>query len=203
VDMHLLTAIEAVNGGSELHGLSGIPFWDKELNQGCRLTGIGGSDNHRPMDPADHMSSIGMPTTVVYASELSTPAILDGIRAGHVFIDLEGTRDRLLEFTAGAEGAQAQAGDAIQAKNGAQVQLQLHVAHAAGGKIRWIEDGKEMPGGSSEEITSDDQRFSVMWTSDGHRHWFRAEVAGADGKLWLVGNPVYVNWDSENECAAH
>ncbi len=203
VDMHLLTAVEAVNGGSELHGISGIPFWDKELNQGCRLTGIGGSDNHRPMEPLDHMSSIGMPTTVVYASELSTPAILDGIRAGHVFIDVEGTRDRMLEFTASIKGAQAEAGDAIRANNGADMRLQLHVTHAAGGKIRWIEDGKEVSPAGSAEIVSDDQKFSLAWTSDGRRHWFRAEVTGADGKLWLVGNPVYINWDRENQCAAH
>jgi hypothetical protein len=200
VNMRLLTAVEAVNGGSELHGISGIPFWDKELNQGCRLTGIGGSDNHRPMEPLDHMSSIGMPTTVVYASELSTPAILDGIRAGHVFIDLEGTRDRMLEFGASAGDAQARAGDAIRANNGGKVQFQLHVTHAAGGKIRWIEDGKEVSSAGSAEIASDDQQFSLAWRSDGRRHWFRAEVTGADGKLWLVGNPVYVNWDRENAC---
>lgn len=203
VDIHLITAVEAVNGGSELYGLSGIPFWDKELNEGCRLTGIGGSDNHRPMEPLDHMSSIGMPTTVVYATELSMPAVLDGIRAGHVFIDLEGTRDRVLAFSASTEGAQAQAGDTMQAKNGAGVQFQLHVTHAAGGKIRWIEDGKDTPGNGSGEITSDDQQFSLAWTSDDHRHWFRAEVAGADGKLWLAGNPVYVNWDRDNKCAGH
>jgi len=203
VDMHLLTGVEAVNGGSEREGLSGIPFWDKELNEGCRLTGIGGSDNHRPMEPLDRMSSIGMPTTVVYASELSTPAILNGIRAGHVFIDLGGTRDRMLEFSASADGAQAQAGDAMQAKNGAEVQFHLHVTHAAGGKVRWIEDGKEVSGSGSAEITSEDQQSSLPWTSDGGRHWFRAEVTGADGKRWLVGNPVYVNWDRDNKCGAH
>ena len=53
VDMHLLTGVEAVNGGDEQHGISELPFWNKELNRGCRLTGIGGSDNHRPMQPLD------------------------------------------------------------------------------------------------------------------------------------------------------
>jgi len=35
-----------MNGGSEQHGLSDLPFWNRELNEGCRLTGIAGSDNH-------------------------------------------------------------------------------------------------------------------------------------------------------------
>src|ERR1035438_9648593 len=60
----LLTAVEAVNGGSVKSGISDVPFWNKELNRGCRLTGIGGSDNHRPMQPLDQQGSIGSPTTV-------------------------------------------------------------------------------------------------------------------------------------------
>jgi hypothetical protein len=33
------------------------------------------------------------------------------------------------------------------------------------------------------------------------RKWlFRAEVAGPDGKLWLIGNPIYINWDVKNDC---
>ena len=134
VNMHLLTAVEAVNGGSEQHGLSDLPFWNKELNQGCRLTGIGGSDNHRPMQPLDQIGSIGSPTTVVYATDLSTPAILDAIRAGHVFIDLEGTHDRLLEFTAHDGDRAALAGDTLTAAQGDAVQFEARVTAALGGK---------------------------------------------------------------------
>jgi hypothetical protein len=203
VDLHLFTAVEAVNGGSELHGLSDIPFWNRQLNNGCRLTGIGGSDNHRPMEPLDHLGSIGSPTTVVYAAELSTPAILAAIRAGQVFIDTQGTRDRLLEVTAHAQGAEAHAGDMLNAARGETVQFNLHVAGAPGGKIRWIEDGQEIAAGSSTAIASADQSFPLAWTSDGGRHWFRAEVTGSDGRLWLLDNPVYVNWDVANPCDAH
>ncbi|HEY1646559.1 MAG TPA: CehA/McbA family metallohydrolase [Terracidiphilus sp.] len=203
VNMHLLTAVEAVNGGSELHGLSDVPFWNKQLNDGCRLTGIGGSDNHRPLTPPDQPSSVGSPTTVIYATELSVPAILAGIRAGHVFIDTQGTRDRLLELTAQTGAQQVHAGDAMTAARGATVDFQLHVTNAAGGKIRWIEDGQEIASAGSAEISSANETFPLTWTSDGRRHWLRAEATGADGKLWLLGNPVYINWDFENACNAH
>jgi len=200
VDMHLLTAVEAVNGGDEQHGISDLPFWNKQLNDGCRLPGIGGSDNHRSMQPLDQVGSIGSPTTVIYATELSTPAILDAIRAGHVFIDLVGTRDRLLEATAQTGDQIVHAGDLLIADQGEKVTFELHIVAAEGGKIRWIEDGQDVPLAGSASVSSADQRLPLPWASDGRRHWFRAEVTGPDGKLWLLGNPIYVNWNISNHC---
>ena len=200
VNMRLLTAVEAVNGGSERSGMSDAPFWNKELDKGCRLTGIGGSDNHRPMQPLDQQGSIGSPTTVVLATELSTPAILAGIRAGHVFIDLTGTRDRLLEETAHFGDQVFHAGDTLEASNGDHVDFSLRVVAAVGGKIRWREDGEEVAQPVSAEVSSTDRTFSWSWVSDGQRHWFRAEVVGTDGKTWLLGNPIYVNWAESNPC---
>ena len=201
VDMDLFTAVEAVNGGSELRGLSDLPFWNKELNDGCRLTGIGGSDNHRPLQPLDQIGSIGSPTTVVYAAELSTPAILDGIRAGHVFIDLAGTHDRILEFTAHSGNQTAHAGDVMHAAQGEAVQFEARVNAAEGGKLLWIEDGQDLVSTAATTISVSSSVQALPWTSDGKRHWFRAQVARPDGKLWLIGNPIYVNWDDSNRCA--
>jgi hypothetical protein len=203
VDMHLLTAVEAVNGGSEQYGISDIPFWNKQLDNGCRLTGIGGSDNHRPMQPLDEIGSIGSPTTVVYATELSTPAILAGIRAGHVFIDLAGTRDRLLEVTARTGDKVVHAGDLLTAPEGEAVNFDLRVTAAAGGTVRWLEDGQELALKTGATVSSADQSVHLAWVSDGRRHWFRAEVAGTGGKMWLLGNPIYVNWELSNPCGDH
>jgi hypothetical protein len=136
VDMHLLTAVEPVNGGTEQYGISAVAFWNTALDSGYRLTGIGGSDNHRPMQPLEQIGSVGSPTTVVYATELSTPAILAGIRAGHVFMDLAGTRDRLLEVTARVRDQVAHMGDLLNVSKGEAAVFDLHVAAAAGGKVR-------------------------------------------------------------------
>lgn len=204
VDMKLVTGVEAVNGGSEQEGLHYVPFWNKQLNRGCRLTGIGGSDNHRAMQPLDQVGSIGSPTTVVYAENLSAPAIIDGIRAGHVFIDIAGTRDRMLEVKAvtggrtGRDGRAVQAGDLLDAGKGAAIDLEAHVIAAKGGVVRWIVDGQSLA--QTSTLTEDDQSISLHWMSDGGRHWLRAQVEGSDGKLWLLANPVYVNWSVANEC---
>ncbi len=203
VDMRLLTGVEAVNGGSQQYGLSDLPFWNRELNRGCRLTGIGGSDNHRPMQPLDRIGSIGSPTTVVYATELSTPAILDGIRAGHVFIDVTGTRDRLLELTARAGSQSIAAGDQLDAAQGEAVEFHARVLAAADGILHWIEDSNDITPASGAAISTAEATQTLPWTSDGRRHWIRAQVAAPDGKLWLIGNPIYVNWDRENECSGN
>ncbi len=152
------------------------------------------------MQPLDQIGSIGSPTTVVYAAELSTPAILDGIRAGHVFIDVSGTDDRLLEATAHAGVHEVEAGDRLDAASGEAVEFKAHLIAASGGTMHWIEDGKDVTPSSGAAISAADTAQTLQWTSDGRRHWFRAQVAGPDGKLWLIGNPVYMNWAVANEC---
>ncbi|MGD0156617.1 MAG: CehA/McbA family metallohydrolase [Terracidiphilus sp.] len=200
VEMRLLTAVEAVNGGEEQYGISSLPYWNKELNLGCRLTGIGGSDNHRPLQPLDQLGSIGSPTTVVYATELSTPAILDAIRAGHVFVDVAGTRDRLLDFTARAATRAASAGDQLDAASGEALEFQVRVTASDGGTLHWIEDGQDVTPKATADLSTAGATQTLPWVSDGRRHWFRAQVTGPGDKLWLIGNPIYINWSVANDC---
>jgi hypothetical protein len=193
VNMGMISAVEAVNGGSELDGTYGIPFWDRELNAGHRLTGIGGSDNHNALSDPDRPSAVGNPTTVVFAANLSTPAILDGIRAGHVFVDATASRDRMLRMTAQMDHTTAQMGDSLQVGPRTSVNFEVQQTGAIGGRISLVEDGRvlDIPPSSNAETGI----LRTQWTSDGNRHWFRAQVNGPDGKLWLIGNPVYINWD--------
>jgi len=193
-DIALVNAIEAVNGGSEDPAYSGIPFWEHQLDLGNRLTAIGGSDSHRPMTPLDKPGSVGRPTTVVYAEELSTPAILAAIRAGHVFIDLTGSPDRILDVTATDGTETARMGDLLDVPAGAQIAFKIEVSGLTEGSVVLLEDGKLL-----QAMTIPSQAQPAMhasWASDGHRHWFRADVVGPDQKLLLLGNPVYMNWKS-------
>lgn len=193
-DMSLLDAVEAVNGGSEDTTYNGIPFWEHQLDLGYRLTAIGGSDNHRPLRPLDRPGSIGRPTTVVYAKELSTPAILAGIRAGHVFLDLTGSSNRMIDLTATCATVDARMGDLLAAARGAQVSFDVHVVGVAGGTVELLEDGKPLKTNEPSILPASGQTVHATWQSDGQRHWFLAEVLGPDQKPWLLGNPIYVNW---------
>jgi hypothetical protein len=171
VDFRRIQAVEAINGGITDGPLSGVAFWEARLNAGFRLTAVGGSDNHdATLDPAKP-SAVGRPTTVVYAQALSQDAILTGLRAGRVFIDVQGTRDRLLDTTYAAG------------------KLTVRVTHAAGGTL--VLKGPAAPLQALAGVLGEDETRTVDIPSS-QTGWVRAEVRGPDGALWLFGNPVYL-----------
>ena len=150
-----------------------------------------GSDNHdATLDPG-RPASVGYPTTVVHAAELSQPAVLAAIRAGHVFVDAQGSRDRTLEVTAASGGRTAEMGDVLAAPAGAPIRFTVRVTHAAGASLSISGNGpKPKLAGQS---FSDNETVSFEVASDGQPHWLRIDVRGPDGKLWLLGNPIYLN----------
>ncbi len=198
-DVGLVGTVEAVNGGAEEGPYSGIPFWEKELNSGHRLTAIGGSDNHNAQIPPDKVGSIGSPTTVVYASELSVKGIIDGIRSGRVFVDLTGSTDRLLDVTAQTGTATAAMGQVLQAPRGATVEIWAHVSASANSEVRILIDGLQTASIPPAPIASSDQSVRSTWQSDGKSHWLRADIVSDSGKLQLLGNPIYINFPEKRD----
>jgi hypothetical protein len=181
-------AIEAVNGADADTPVSGIAFWHQQLDKGLRLTGIGGSDNHDAKLTTASLgrSRIAAPTTVVYARELSLAGIQDGIRAGNVFVDVAGARDRLLEMSATAGSITVPMGGDLKARKGTTVTFKLRLQNAGDATlVEWIRDGKILPNAAT--------RMELMERSDGARHWVRVNVRDVQGHLLLVGNPIYLN----------
>jgi hypothetical protein len=131
---------------------------------------------------------------VVHATALSTPEILGAIRAGHVFVDLTATKGRLLEMHAKSGEQLASMGDVLDAAPEADVTFQMHTADVDGASLVLIEDSNPVAGLTNGKLTGPEQSAEFHWRSDGQRHWFRADVRGPDGKLWLLGNPIYINW---------
>jgi len=193
-DMHLVEAIEAINGVAAEGATSGIPFWQEQLNRGYRITGIAGSDNHNGLAPVPDPGSVGYPTTVVWASELSIARILAAIRAGHVFIDVTGSKDRLLEMSVSLSNLQASMGDALPIASGTAAEFTVHVVGARGGHVEIIEDGTSSSLLADSRIDQDDQSFTFPWKSDGRQHWLRVNVRDHQGQLLLVGNPICINF---------
>ena len=81
-DFGKVDAVEIVNGFHESASWfkpppgNGVPFWEAVLAQGMRPTGVGGGDDHRAGEQFPLHDGVGIPTTVVYAGELSQPAVL-------------------------------------------------------------------------------------------------------------------------------
>ena len=182
-----VATIEVINGGSLDGPQSGIAFWQDKLNQGVRVTGIGGSDNHEADYPLVVSSSVGHPTTVVYAASLSETAILDSIKAGHVFIDLEGATDRTLEFSAQSRAQVAIMGDTLKVPAGGTVQFGIGMLHLSGAHPEIVHD-------TPDQLLPNEQMTGFSYKSDGKRHWFRIDVRSADNRLLILGNPIYLNF---------
>ena len=194
-DMSLLQAVEVVNGMDADTPYSGIPFWESLLNAGHRLTAIGGSDNHDPSQtvPGLRGGPVGLPTTVVHAEALSMPAILAGLRAGHAFVDVQGSGDRLLEFGARGGDLEVRMGDALIAPAESGVEFNVRIENAVGARVEVVQDGRVIVPDADLSIGQSPQEIRFPWRSDGQQHWLRVNVRSADGKLWLIGNPIYVN----------
>jgi hypothetical protein len=191
-DWNLVNGIEAVNGEDPKHYEADIRFWDQQLARGYRLVAIGGSDTHRP-----ERGTIGHPTTVVHAQELSVNGILDAIREGHVCIDLTASHDKVIDLQASDGSTQAAMGEELTAARNNRVSLAAHITGASGSTLRWLLDGKELPTLPSESLSGDSVDETATWTSDGQRHWLRAEVRTAAGTLQLLGNPIFLNWPAK------
>ena len=85
-----IAAIEAINANTVDTPPRAWASVHKRLNVYDRLAGI---KRQRQSGCSAGRAPIGRPTTVVHAAELSTPAILAGIRAGcKVFIDVHRAR---------------------------------------------------------------------------------------------------------------
>lgn len=198
-DMNLVTSIEVVNGG----GLPATRFWEDQLRKGYRLTAIGGSDNHHADWPPEHAGSVGDPTTVIYAQSLSVAGIIEGIRSGRVFIDLTGSRDQLLDMNAQSGGSTATMGSTLAAPAGQPVSVAVHIAACAGASLHFFVDGEESSALPAQAVASADLTLHAAWTSDGKPHWLRAEVIAAGNHILLLGNPVYLNWNTHPATIAH
>ncbi len=191
-DWNLVNGIEAINGNDPKHYEADIRFWDQQLAKGYRLVAIGGSDTHRP-----ERGTIGHPTTVVHAQELSVHGILDAIRAGHVCIDLTASHDRVIDVQAIDGAAHAVMGEKLAAARNDHVALTAHVIGAAGSTLRWLLDGEVVSTLPSLPLSGATADETASWISDGQRHWIRAEVRTADGTLELLGNPIFLNWPAK------
>jgi hypothetical protein len=192
-DFARIPLVEAVNGGAPggAEGpLSGIRFWEARLAEGRRMTAVGGSDNHDALKPLDQPQSVGSPTTVVYAQSLSQGAILDGLRSGRVFVDVEGSRERLLDVTASAGGAEAVMGGVLSVAAADRVQLQVRVKAAPGGRLSLAGPAAAGTKPDAEPLGPDETRTVSL--APGAQGWVRVDVRGPGGALWLLGNPIYL-----------
>ncbi|MBM3136180.1 MAG: PHP domain-containing protein, partial [Chloroflexi bacterium] len=165
-------AVEAWQSHWWVSNYQSLAWWERRLRAGRRVSAVGGSDLHRvgtPERPAPY--ELGQPCTWVFSPSLTQAAILDGIRAGHVFLsrDPDGPR---ITFTARYAGGQAMMGDTVEVSPGTPLTLQTRVQRAPGDLLRLISAQGVL---ALVEIPSDDfvHEFVVTPAAAGY---YRLEV---------------------------
>lgn len=201
VDYSLVDAMEVWNAPVFSNGtganMESRHFWDQLLNQGYRITGIGGSDAH--YIEGSHQP-LGVPLTYIYASSLSQTGIIAGIKRGNVFM----TVGPKLYFSAASQsGARAMVGEELAlGQYREQVWLHINIKGAPlGSQVQLVKNGISC----QSETVSHAGLFSIAWSDDealrepGAKAWYRVELyahthqnaPGGDGLL-AITNPIYV-----------
>lgn len=184
-DYSVVDAIEVVNGRNVSGPTAGEPVWHARLNEGYRLTGIGGGDDHG--GATRQGSAVGTPTTVIHADALSEAALLAGIRKGRVYIKTRGPQGPDLQFDAPAH--RATMGDVVRLSGASRVEFRVRVLGAAGQQVDVIRNGAVLEDAGSARVASNDETIdTTVDVKPGD--WVRVNVRDSEG-ITVMGNPVY------------
>jgi len=181
--MRRMNGIEVVSGGYAEGPLGAWPLWAKMLNSGLHLTAIGGSDDHTADETRDR--AIGVPATVVYARELSEPALLEGLRAGHAYVRTRGPAGPALQFEAASNKGRWQMGDTVPDAT-TDLTLSATVPRAAGQRLQWVRNGEVI---SSVPLAGSPSATLNVKPQPGD--WFSVILRDGNGPT-LYSNAIYI-----------
>jgi MYXO-CTERM domain-containing protein len=188
-----VSGIELITGNYEIGVNAFVPrvldLWDMLEDQGFRIAGIGGSDDHTAgMNEGSTGSPIASPTTRVLADNLSEAAIIDAIKHGRTIVNLRGPDDPPLDVTArGPGGATAEIGDDVTGV--ATATFDVHVTGASGYFIDLMRDGTQA---QHVAVTSDDFTKTLTDGTAGP-HRYRVQLIDDTGKPVVITSHIYVD----------
>lgn len=165
-----------------------MPMWDELLTRGFRIAAIGGSDDHtagRSTGPT--ASTIGSPTTLVLADNLSEAAIVDAIQHGRTMVLLRQPSDPAIDVqVARADGTKATIGDDLTAE---RVELEVTVPGGVGDFVQIWRDGEKLDG--QQPVTADPQTLTFTDAPAPGAYRYRVEVVNNLGARLVVTSHVY------------
>ncbi|HTI25686.1 MAG TPA: CehA/McbA family metallohydrolase [Kutzneria sp.] len=151
-----------------------------DIRTGSWRPAMGNSDTHLA-------GQIGIPHTVVFAEELSTEAVLAGIRAGRSWIAESADVD--VSFTAHADGRVAVVGERL-ATHGRPVEVHAAVRGVPVGTVSFHTDRGKVHRAS----LSDDGPGVVQWETTAEQSAFvRIEVRHPNGHVAALTNPIILS----------
>ena len=167
-----------------------IDFWVTRLMAGNKITAVSASDSKGV--EGDPNQRWGTSATVVWADELSRPALKTGVQAGHAYVQTRGAhRSPTLEMTATApNGETGMFGDVLHS---ATATMTVHVVGASG-QLLTIYRNAQLAG-LPVPITSNDFTYTFAAARGGTEGplgtFYRVETADLQS-LTTIGNPIFL-----------
>ena len=184
-------AVEVWNGPWKASDDDALAWWRELLADGRTPTAVGGSDMHS-FDPADQ--PIGTPVTWVLAATLESGAIVEGIRAGRVFMSRDPIGPLLELRVATSSGAAASIGESllVTASDRGALDVDCRIRGGGGMMLQLLSDrGVEA---ETTDLAGDHvARFAVP--AAGRRH-IRLEVRTPAGAMAALSNPIHLVEDT-------
>jgi hypothetical protein len=164
-----------------------VEMWTRWLNAGHRITAIGGSDYHRPINKAGTMKPpdrLGLPRTYVYAEQLSGAAILEGVRRRQSYVSMGAQ----VEFSAQHNGVSYPIGADMGAQSGT-VELFAHIGTTSRGVARLLRNGEILV----ETLLYGDAAAlkATIELEPATPTWFRLDVLDGNGMILAITNPIF------------
>lgn len=179
IDWALVDCIEVWNGLEDTSANEqALRRWDGLLNQGVRLTGIGGSDAVHRGKPDTHRP--GHPTTYILAARLTEADLLKGLKEGRVIV----SRGEPVEADVICEGRVYAVGDRIPLAEPASVELRISSGFRIEHEAHVVKNGKaEAVGG----MGADGSIRLCVPVEPGD--WLRVQFRDDRGGLLALTNP--------------
>jgi len=186
----LVDAVEVVNGTNVENDIAGIPFWHNLLNEGYKITAIGGSDDH---SGGFGNAQPGTPTTMVWAHALSEQSIIEGVKSGKVYLKTAHASDPDITFYAESGDEMWEMGDAIVADNHSSGPVTFNVITAVQDDLsaEWIMNGDVIERQETGIEMTDGQVKFTYNVPDPAPGWVRLNLR-RDGNITIITNPIYI-----------
>lgn len=185
MDPARIDCLEIWNGHLALSAGEGVAIeaamakWDELLNDGHRITGVGGSD---ALHPRPEGQRIGLPKTYVRAERLTREDIVKGLKEGRVVV----SAGPLPQVQAEIGERAYQVGDRISVVGEKFVNVRVNCPEAKPYIVQLVRNGEVVD-------ESGLQGCSAIFTAAGLRvgDWLRVQIRDAERHWVAVANPFY------------
>ena len=178
-------AMEVWNGLWNVDDELSLRIWQQLLRHDRRITAVGGSDSHASSQP------VGRPQTVVYAQDLATPDLVEGLRRGRCYVAESSAVTLVLSASRDDGTATAGPGETLTVRPGAAVTVTARVSGAPDASVALVTEGGCM-GRAKTDASGDGE---LTWTSFGGQARFaRVEVRrrARSPSMVALSNPVWL-----------